>query len=913
MERKSKSLKIFLSLLMLGIPLINHLSINAYERGSGNLFRNPDLDYAYLGDIDDEWDEAYLDFDFDDDFWLDELDDWDDWDLESIDLEYEYQTESINEEEFRPTTAVIIGSEATIYQEPDQEALPSIIPLNTNVQILQTNEDWYQIYVANTTGWIHKSNIQITIQIAVILNDNVEFKEEASHDAAVLKYIPSGSKVLVKDQTDDMIKTLINDEIGWLYQEDLAINEGRRPGVVVAETILHNLPDEQSESVTFLALDDEIMIIQRTKTEDSEIAWYQISINDEELGMLTGWIKATELIYSNHFRFISSEVEEVPLVNFTRIAQHDKKIIPPASLVTVLAQVGAWSHISYVANYEVLNGWVATDALTAELENEQPFAQAVPTNSITTLRHTGVTVIDNVAFRSGPGSNYAILGRIPANTSVRITGRLGSWNRIVHSGETVWVRRSNLRRTVQRAVFRGDRVPVHSSPNSTSGVLTHATRGTRVTISQRTRLWARVSINGHSGWVRTNQLRIANGRAPGRITGSGTVNLHQRPNANSPINRRVSAGKEVMMIQRTTNGNAATAGWTQVVVIDAADRSHIGWVRTDRVQLSNHQRVFGGTSQAPVRQGPGASFAQNGNITRNTPVTVLAEIGTWSRIRFTRNGNRQYGWVRSNRVRPIYTMHSEIETAIRNLQGGRSGIGISYFCLVTERRISVNGNRSFFGASTIKLPTNMLVAEAVRDGRLSWNQRLTIQQSDWLGGSGVLQHRARVGQQLTISELMRHSIVYSDNIAHRMLARAVIPGFQNESVGLDNSRMQLTNAVFDRYLRNHQRPSSRMIFTPNQAVDIFRTLYNDRNRVAGYDTIIRHMRNTSWNDRFKTNQTRNHVAHTPAWTHPFQHDSGIFFTDNPYILVVYTEGVGGVPFLSRAADDIFSINRRFRN
>ena len=234
-------------------------------------------------------------------------------------------------------------------------------------------------------------------------------------------------------------------------------------------------------------------------------------------------------------------------------------------------------------------------------------------------------------------------------------------------------------------------------------------------------------------------------------------------------------------------------------------------------------------------------------------------------------------------------------------------IGLSYLCLTTGRQIKINADDLFFSASTIKLPTHMMIAESVQEGLLSWDQLLTVEQSDWLGGSGILQYHVNIDQKLTLYEVMRHSIVYSDNLAHRMLTRTLIPGFQHEYVGLDNSDWHLTTAVFNRFFG--ESPTGRMMISPNHLTEIFRVLYNNQDQIEGYRMILEQMMNTSWEDRFSTSLVEGLMAHTPGWTDPYHHDSGIFFTDRPYVLVIMTSGVADAPnFLSNISDLIFEFH-----
>ena len=245
-------------------------------------------------------------------------------------------------------------------------------------------------------------------------------------------------------------------------------------------------------------------------------------------------------------------------------------------------------------------------------------------------------------------------------------------------------------------------------------------------------------------------------------------------------------------------------------------------------------------------------------------------------------------------------MQDELEIRLQEIIDQTSGIiGLSYYCLVTGRHIQINADATFFAASTIKLPTHMMIAELVREGSLSWYESLTFTPEYFMDGSGILQYNIRSGDAFTVVELMRYSIVYSDNIAHRLLLNTF------------SERYQLTESLFERYLPG-ESVLGRSIITPNQLTDIFRILYRGKNYVAGYRLILEYMMNTSWTDRFATDLANGYVAHTPGWTHPYSHDSGIFFTRYPYILIIMTSGVPSSPdFLSEVSDMVFEKHDEF--
>jgi len=255
-------------------------------------------------------------------------------------------------------------------------------------------------------------------------------------------------------------------------------------------------------------------------------------------------------------------------------------------------------------------------------------------------------------------------------------------------------------------------------------------------------------------------------------------------------------------------------------------------------------------------------------------------------------------------------MQNELEVRLQEMADQAPGIvGLSYYCLTTGRHIEINADQYFFSASTIKLPAHMLIAEAVQDGNLSWDQYLTFTPEVAAYGSGILQHTIQLGDTLTVAELMRHSIVYSDNVAHRMLIRT----FASNGLEFLWNQMDLTNLVFERYLPG-EIPAGRLIMTPNQLTEIFRVLYRDRDHIEGYGMILEYMMNTSWMNRFYTELASGYVAHTPGWLDPYSHDSGIFFTEWPYILVVFTSGMPSAEnYLAEISDMILEMHLNFES
>jgi beta-lactamase class A len=100
----------------------------------------------------------------------------------------------------------------------------------------------------------------------------------------------------------------------------------------------------------------------------------------------------------------------------------------------------------------------------------------------------------------------------------------------------------------------------------------------------------------------------------------------------------------------------------------------------------------------------------------------------------------------------------------------------------TDRVFRRHGDRKCRTASVIKLPLLVHIAMAVSEGWLGWDDRLTLTESEKVGGSGVLT-QLTPGLELTLRDACVLMTIVSDNTATNMLI---------EHIGVDpvNERMR---------------------------------------------------------------------------------------------------------------------------
>ena len=115
---------------------------------------------------------------------------------------------------------------------------------------------------------------------------------------------------------------------------------------------------------------------------------------------------------------------------------------------------------------------------------------------------------------------------------------------------------------------------------------------------------------------------------------------------------------------------------------------------------------------------------------------------------------------------------SKIETEIEKILGdNKTFYGIYYYDLNSGLEYSVNGDKEFHAASTIKVPIAMMISDKLYNKEISEDMLIEYTLDNREDGAGVLQGSIVPGDKIKVSDLMKHMIEESDNIATSMLKK----------------------------------------------------------------------------------------------------------------------------------------------
>ena len=218
-----------------------------------------------------------------------------------------------------------------------------------------------------------------------------------------------------------------------------------------------------------------------------------------------------------------------------------------------------------------------------------------------------------------------------------------------------------------------------------------------------------------------------------------------------------------------------------------------------------------------------------------------------------------------------------LETAISSkISEYGDSIGLTFYDIKTKRTISFNGDKTFIAASTSKVPLNMLLLNKVASGKIKKDTTVKYTDEDYEGGAGILQSKD-LSSPIDIFTLSKYSIIYSDNIATKMIS--------NLMGGKDIVYKQYDDILG--YEANHTDNA----ITANDAAQYLKVLYFNKDDNPYYDTLLDNMKNTVYHDRIDKYIDQSLVAHKIGDYETYVNDIAIVYANAPYILTIYTNNV----------------------
>ncbi len=305
---------------------------------------------------------------------------------------------------------------------------------------------------------------------------------------------------------------------------------------------------------------------------------------------------------------------------------------------------------------KTLSGWICLDNCVQN--GTTPNGNTTPGTS-SVGEKVMITGTDEVNFRSGAGTSYDLIGKIPKGTVVTIAEKSNGWYRVTYDGKTGWFSseystaytepssgEQETTTTGEKVTISGtDEVNFRSGAGTSYDLIGAIPRGTVVTVLEKVNGWYRVTYDGKTGWFSSKYCTPYTESTPGT---QGTVAAGEKVvvSGTKAVNFRTGAGTSHDIICTIPKGTVLTVaevanGWYRVTY-----DGKTGWFSAEYSE--KYTESTPGSSSTPGSQGAaavgtkvqitGAVFFRTGadtsydiidTLPKGTVLTVIDAVTGW--------------------------------------------------------------------------------------------------------------------------------------------------------------------------------------------------------------------------------------------------------------------------------------------
>ncbi|MFD0047900.1 SH3 domain-containing protein [Actinomycetes bacterium NPDC127524] len=365
----------------------------------------------------------------------------------------------------------------------------------------------------------------------------------------------------------------------------------------------------------------------------------------------------------------------VPSLNVK--GESSKKITVPSGSVNVRQGPGLTfpviTKISSGENYEVAGedgdwykihtssgeGWVANWLVTASSSEKQ--AETALSSGKGTITGSSVRV------RTGPGTDFQIVGKLKKGTAVSIIETSGTWVSIASQDYNGWisaefitagVKEKEKKKEKQQSssgktgTITGNHINLRSAPSLNGGVLGKLSKNEIVSVISEEEGWVQIQAENTAGWVSHQYIRINGDKkkqkrdALAKITADELI-VHETPSLLGKVNGVVHSGKSFPILDELGN-------MTKIKISDSKSGWVMNWFtvrenvkaqtpKKDDFKNSTAEIIHDGTS---IRKSPDTDAAIVKRAHTGETYKILDVKKNWCKIQLS-SGKTAYvaGWV----------------------------------------------------------------------------------------------------------------------------------------------------------------------------------------------------------------------------------------------------------------------------
>ncbi len=286
-----------------------------------------------------------------------------------------------------------------------------------------------------------------------------------------------------------------------------------------------------------------------------------------------------------------------------------------------------------------------------------------------------ITNTPEVNFRSGAGTGYSMLGKIPKGTVLTVSEVSGGWVRVSYGGQSGWISTDYCKAYTEPSapavtskfsvgeqveVTNTDQVNYRTGPSTGYQIFGSIPRGTVLKVDEVSGSWLRVAYNGQSGWISSTYCKKYTAPAPSENTSNAVAAVGDKVEITNTdkVNFRSGAGTGYQLIGSIPKGAVVTVSevsgkWFRVTYDGLTGWFSSGYCKK-YVEPSNNSSASGTVAEGEkikvtaysavyMRTGAGASYDLMGTVPTGSILTVIEEENGWYRVKY----DGKTGWITS--------------------------------------------------------------------------------------------------------------------------------------------------------------------------------------------------------------------------------------------------------------------------
>ena len=349
-------------------------------------------------------------------------------------------------------------------------------------------------------------------------------------------------------------------------------------------------------------------------------------------------------------------------------------------VVGIYEELNGWYKIDYIDGVKKKYGYVSKDYIS--IINENPEDEEtngdieIEKPSVSANKKGIVKVNSALNMRSGPGSNYGVIGTLCNNDEVEIIKEVDGWYEIKFNGKSGYVssqyikvvdnesneEKPSVSLNKQGVVKVNSALNMRSGPGSNYGVIGTLCNNDEVEIIKEVDGWYEIKFNGKSGYVSSQYIKVVDNES-NEEKPSVSLNKQGVVKVNSALNMRSGPGSNYGVIGTLRNNDKVEIikevdGWYEIKFngkVGYASKSYITIVNEGSNNGTESEikegTVYGVSTNLNVRTGPGTSYQVIGYLLSGDKVKILGEENGWYKVQFNASTGTKNGYVSKDYIK----------------------------------------------------------------------------------------------------------------------------------------------------------------------------------------------------------------------------------------------------------------------